>query len=202
MPIPKTSRKVFIKPRWIFKYPKGVGYGVMRSVYDSFSGWNTILYPQIVARAPIAKDGRNPGLIKTHLKLMWTTGEQGIRYKAIGVPGGTVKGSPAYHALMAIMTLHGGRAAVTITGKKMTFPLGKAQIRNPKTARQGPGRTRGPRNWVFTQRVVQKARGPRNQWITNTFESNKQILTNLLRQCVLAQRKKPGQGKAEKIEIG
>ena len=194
--------KVFKRVKWTVKYPKGIGYGAMRAVYLAFSEWNEALYPQILAKTPVSRENRTPGLVKRHLKMMWTTGERRIRYKALGVPGGTVKGTPAYHALMAIKTLHEGRRAVIITGKKMTFPMGRALIEKAKVARHGPGIARGPKNWIFTTKVSQKARGPRNTWITDTFDKNKYMYLNLLRQSVLAERKRTGHGKETVIEIG
>jgi len=48
--------------------------------------------------------------------------------------------------------------------------------------RQGPGRTRGPRNWIVTKKVTFKARGVRNPWIFKIAERRRNEFTNLLKE--------------------
>ena len=195
--MPRVIGRPLLKPRIILRYPRELGKLTRIMVYHSFSRWQEILYPQVIAQTPVSQsqDERHPrGFVRRHIKLITTTGEKGLKYRAISVPGGTVRGSPAFHALSAIYAYHGvsGRP-LRITAKAgsvLTFPLKRGQtFTNPKTARQGPGRTRGPRNWVVTKKVYQPKWGKANPWISRIFESNKGMLTKILHQEMLATRR-------------
>lgn len=202
---PRT--KPILRPRMIFKYATKTGWNVLFRTYTAFSIWQERIYPEILARTPTYKgtdERRTPGFVNRYIKLMWTSGEYGIRYKAIGVPGGTVRGNPAYHARMAIYSLHEGRAAVTITGNPLTFPIkAGTTFRNPKVARQGPGRTRGIKNWAVTKKVFQKPWGiGRNPWIAKISLQRRGMLIKLLHlEYVKASRMSEKKG-LKKIEIG
>jgi hypothetical protein len=183
-------------------------------VYYSFSKWQELLYPEVISQAPMYRSNderRSPGFLKKYIKLITTTGEKGIRYKTISVPGGTVKGTPAYNALSAIYLLHrAGPKPVVINAKPgsiLTFPLKAGTvIRNPNVMRQGPGRTRGPKNWVVTKRVYQgsKARSGtyNNPWIYNIYNKNTYMLTNILKANFLAAKSKKTKAGVTTIEIG
>lgn len=201
--------KPFLRPKLIFTYPSEVGELTKILAYHSFSRWQEIIYPDIVSQTPIFKSNderRSPGFVRKYIKLITSTGESGIKYRVIAVPGGTVKGTPQYHALMAILSLHGtsGRP-LSINAKPgsiLTFPLKSGQtFRNPKVLRQGPGRTRGPKNWVVTKRVVQTKWGRPNPWIIEIFNKNVYMLTNILHQELLAAKGRKTKLGEKKIEV-
>lgn len=206
--MPRTIGRPLLKPKIVLKYPKKLGKLTMIVVYHSYSRWQEILYPQVIAQTPVSQssDERRPprGFVRRHIKLITTTGEKGLKYRTISVPGGTVRGSPAFRALSAINAYHGisGRP-LTITAKPgsiLTFPLKRGQtFPNPKTARHGPGRTRGPRNWVVTKKVTQLRWGKPNPWIARIFDANKGMLTKILHQEMLATRRKK---REKRIAVG
>ena len=179
----------------------------MNVVFHSYSRWQEALYPQVIAQTPVSQslDERHPrGFIRRHIKLVTSVGEKGYKYKTISVPGGTIKGNPAYHALSAIYAYHGasGRplSFTAKPGSVLTFPLKRGQtFRNPKTASHGPGRTRGPKNWVVTKKVTQTKWGRTNPWIGKIFDSNKGMLTRILRQEFLATSRKK---REKRIAVG
>ena len=190
-------KKIFLRPKIVYIYKRKIGYGLLLRTYLAYSMWQEGIYDQVIAATPRYKgtdERRQPGFVQSHIKLVTAIGEKGIKYKNITVPGGTVKGTPAYHALMAIYSLHEGRQAFTVQGKTMTFPVRKGQVfRNPKVLRQGPGRGRGPRNWMVTKRTTQRKWGAgRNTWISNVFNKNTQMLVKLLHLEYTEASKKPG----------
>lgn len=187
--MPRRIGPPFLSPRFVFKYPPNLTIKVLRGFYAAFSHWQEMLYPEVIAETPISQgiDPRQPkGLLRKHIRLMWSTGEQGLKYKAIGVPGGTVYGSPAYHALSAVRAYHGatGRPLTIkpVSKEVLTFPLGRAIVRNPQVLRQGPGRSRGPRNWVVTRKVYQPRWAPPNPWIIRIWNEKAGLLPMLLYQ--------------------
>jgi len=176
------------------------------AVYEAFSRFSEMIYPEVIAACPkITYDPRRrPGWVASHIKLMWTTGKGGIRFRCIGVPGGSVKGSDAYHALMAIYSLEKGwKTGITygpVSKQAMTFPLkGGQSFRNPKVAAIPPWsrgrRGRKPaKTWVITKKVTHlpgqyKARNP---FITRVFKSHYRDLLSLFKEAkrVLRRRKK------------
>jgi len=192
----------------IFTYPQRIGWTLLFHTYTAFSNWQESIYPEVLARTPHFKgpaDERRPtGFIARHIKLMWTSGEYGIKYKAIGIPGGSVRGSPAFHAKMAVYSLHEGRGPTTIKGGPLTFPLkAGTSFRNPHTAQQGPGRERGRKNWVVTAKVYQRPWGAgRNPWIADVSIKRRERLIKCLHlEYVRAARAKEKKG-LKKIEIG
>lgn len=176
-----------------------MGWASLENCYKSFEQWQEAIYPEVIASAPRYKgpkdERRIPDFVKRHIKMMWTTGERGIRYKAIGVPGGTVKGSPAHHAYMAIMSLHLGRRAFPIYGRPiLTFPVAPGTtFRNPQVARQGPGRERGRRNWVVTRKVFQPSwPAGKYPWIADISFRRLSLLDRILRINFIRAKKKCG----------
>jgi len=196
--MPARIGRPILRPKLVLRYPKKIGKLTLVMVYHSYSRWQEILYPEVIAQTPVSssQDERKPrGFVRRHIKLITSTGEKGLKYKTISVPGGTVKRTPAYHALSAIYAYHGASGRpLTIqasAGSVLTFPLKRGQsFRNPKTARQGPGRTRGPARWVVTKHVVQPRWGKPNPWIGRIYEKNKGMLTRILHQEMLATRRK------------
>lgn len=181
--------RVIFKPRITMKIP-GEGKPFRRTYiayYKAFSTWSERIYPTVIARTPRYKGNdprRTPGFVASHIKVMWTTGPGGIRYKAIGVPGGSVKGTPAYHALMAIYSLHEGWRSPFIrrpvSKRIMTFPLRRGEtFRNPRAAAHAPGVRRGPKRWVITKKAYQTGGPKRNRWLANTLQENVPLLLQL-----------------------
>jgi len=173
------------------------------SMYEAFSRWSEMIYPKVIASCPVYSGPdfrRRPGFVRRHIKLTWSTGLYGIKYKAIGVPRGSLRGTPQYHALMAIYALHYGWEKPFIRRPKtrtvMTFPLKKGErIRNPRAAKPPPGR-KGPKTWIVTRKAVQ-VKGPRrNPFIHKVFRENFSSYLALVREAF----KKKGRRK-KKIEI-
>jgi len=174
--------RVNLMPKIVLKIPgKGKpAREMIEGYYRAVSDWSTRIYPKVIAKTPRYSgpdSRRRPGFVASHIKLMWTTGAFQIRYRTIGVPGGSKIGSPAWHALMAIYSLHQGwrRPFIRRPREKrvMTFPLKKGErFRNPRTARWAPGARGGPKTWVVTRKAVQR-RGPtRNTWIRDIVREN------------------------------
>jgi len=199
-------RKPLIKPKLIFIYPKNISGRVFRGTYAAFSRWQEAIFPIVIAKTPVyhgaADERAKPGFVRSHIKMMWTTGPKGMRFKTIGVPGATKKGSAAYHALMAINSLHEGRAAFTIKGSPiLTFPVKKGAIFSNQGTR-GPGRTKGPTNWVITKKATQKAWPiSKNPWLPQIWVSERGKLMKLLSFYYVMAGKESERKVRKKIEV-
>lgn len=197
----------FLRPRLLMEYSMNFGPLTRSIIYYAYSKWQEELYPRVIAETPVTSspDPRKvKGFVRSHIKLITTKGERGLKYRTIAVPGGTVKGSPAYHALSAVYAYH-GRPGRPLTiharpGSVLTFPLKKGErIHRPSVARPAPGARRGRKDWVVTRRVVQKKWAEPYPWISNIFERNMKRLVDILHRELIAARRKY---KVKKIEIG
>jgi len=198
--MPKAVRviKLVLKAR----YPKHLKEPIAEAYFKAFSDWIYSIYPEVISETPIYS-GNNPsvpkGLIRRHLKVIRTTHGK-YSYKTIGVPGGAIRGSPPYHALMALLSLHSGRRAITIKGKTMAFPLGTLVFRNPKVARPPPGK-RGAKTWVITRKVKQPARAGTNPWIYRIVARRHREILKFLEKEIKVKKRTIMRSKRGKVEI-
>lgn len=187
--MPKRVRVLSFKLK--AKYPKRLRKHITDAYYKAFSEWIYSIYPQVISETPVYQ-GENPsvtkGLIRRSLKIIRTSAGREHRYKTIGIPGGTMKGTPPYHALMALLSLHSGRRPITIKGKVMTFPLKSLNFRNPRVARPPPG-GRGPKTWVVTRKVKQRAREGTNPWIYRIVSRRYREILKFLDKDIKAKKK-------------
>lgn len=198
-------KKPFLRPRLVFEYPPGLRLSVLKALYKAYSEWQEALYPEVISETPITKS-EDPrairGFVRDHIKLMTSHGEKGLPYKTIGVPGGTVRGTPAFHALSAIYAFHGwtGRP-LTIRprrSKVLTFPLKKGEVfRRPELARPPPW-GKGPKRWLVVPKVFQPSWGKPNPWIARIFEHNKDLLLRLVEDRIVKTIKR---GRRVKVEV-
>jgi len=189
--MPKRARTTFrinFKMNWPFRGRPS--REILEASYNAFSRWSEMIYPKVIMATPTYKGTdprRKPGFVRSKIKLMWTTGEKRIRFKAIGVPRGTIKGTPEYHALMAIYSMHYGWSKPFVrrpkASKVLTFPLKRGQrFRKPYLARPPPGNPRGRKRWIVTTKAVQKGGPKRNPFIHRVFRDNIDLYYSLLRE--------------------
>jgi len=196
MPTKYRFRKTLV-PEWSFCYPKNLGYRSMKAVHDAYTRWCEIIYDMVKKEAPIYPIKRPPpqpppGFVSRHIKLVTRTGPKGIRYKTLAVPGGSKKGTPAYHALMAIYALHGYRREIVIRPKRVSalaFPvqpgvvIRSQKVKAPGLKERTREKKRGPARWIVTGKVVQPEwpKAGRNPWIRKIFERTKNMYGRLLK---------------------
>lgn len=189
--MPEYRFRKTLVPELKFYYPKNLGYRSMKAIHDAYTRWQEIMYEMVKKEAPVYKHKREPpqpppGFVSSHIKLVTRTGPRGIRYKTLAVPGGSKKGSPAYHALMAIYALHGFRRAIVIRPKRVSalaFPVQPGVvIRSQKVKEHDRKKRRGPARWIVTSKVTQPEwpKAGRNPWIRNIFERTKVMYSRLL----------------------
>jgi len=193
------------------RYPRNLSKKTRRMMYAAFSDWQRFMYPQVISECPVHKvpdPRRSPGFVRSHIKLVTHRIKEGS-YQAIGVPGASVQGSPAWRAYSAILALHGTGARRTkplliqpIRKQALAFPLSSKTIYSRKASPMSREkiRTRGPKNWVVVKWVFQPPDSWRvyNPFIWRVFERNKPVLLKLLHQhAIKASRERGG-----KIVIG
>lgn len=185
-----------LKPKYriIVAGGKKFSENTTRKILMEYNRWMEIIYPIIVRDTPTYSGNdprRRPGFVKSSLKLMVTM-SSGMRTKTVGVPGGDVKGTPAYNAWHAIRSLHEGWRGPFIRrpkGKILTFPLQKGvSFKNPMAANPPPG-GKGKKTWVITTKAVQK-KGPKsNPWVYNIMDRKLDDLASMINNTIKRQAK-------------
>jgi hypothetical protein len=174
MPVAKRGLRLKLQA----VYPYHMEKFAQRMIYESFGKFNERVYPVLIEAIPLQQEMKYPkGFVRSKVKLMIRT-TAGIKYRVIGVPGGSREGTPAYHALSALRSLQEGRPGVIVVNKFMTWHAKGKGVRqygsrhpNPHTHVRGPGQKMGPKSWIATQRIETAPIKPR-QLLSHVIEKH------------------------------